>query len=123
MKIVKCCKCKSYFFVILYNFSTGLSSEEVTKEFSKKLDNKEKENSSTEQLLLDLNSRYSKELELISKRLQGLSKDKLLSPSEREGCLFALIQARLRGVQESQFISASVSVGLSERIQPVRHDR
>ena len=101
----------------------GLSFDEVTKEFAKKLDNLESRNSTTDNLLLDLNNRYHHEYDTMSKKLQGLHTYQALSAGQREKYLFSLIQARLRGIQEAEFSSASLSVGLSERIQPLKNDR
>ena len=105
------------------NLFIGLSLEEVTSEFSKKLDTLEQSNSTTDHLLLDLNKRFTLEYEILSKKLQGLSHYQSLTPGQRERYLFSLIQARLRGVQESEFVAASLTVGLSERIQPQKNDR
>ena len=102
---------------------SGLSFDEISSEFSKKLDNLETQNSTTDHLLLDLNKRYQFEHETLSKKLQGIASYTALSAGQRERQLFSLIQARLRGIQESEFSSASLSVGLSERIQPLKNDR
>ena len=96
---------------------------EVEKEFMKKLDDKENDNSSTEIVLVEINNRYIFEKNIISKRLQGLDGYSTMNAMERETCLFAFTQARLRGVQESQFYSCGISVGLSERIQPRQNNR
>eukprot|EP00111_Clytia_hemisphaerica_P002852 TCONS_00008039-protein len=102
---------------------SGLSLDEVASEFSKKLDTLEQSNSTTDHMLLDLNKRFTLEYEILSKKLQGLSHYQSLTPAQRERYLFSLVQARLRGVQENEFVAASLTVGLSERIQPQKNDR
>lgn len=115
--------------ILAYNLNsilftkTGLSFDEISNEFSRKLDNLERQNSTTDHLLLDLNKRYQFEHETLSKKLQGIASYTALNAGQRERQLFSLIQARLRGIQESEFSSASLSVGLSERIQPLKNDR
>ena len=102
---------------------SGLPMEEVVREFGKKLNNKEKLNSSATLLLLDLNGRYLFEKDTITKKLQGLSGFRTLTASDREKIMFSFVQAILRGIQEKSFVSCALCIGLSERVQPRNHDR
>lgn len=102
---------------------SGLSKDEVRNEFLKKLDQKEMEHSSTEAVLVDINNRYTYEREVLMNKLQGISGFTTLNPFERENILFCLVQARLRGTQESAFASCGICVGLSERVQPQKDAR
>lgn len=102
---------------------SGLSIEEVVREFRKKLNDKEKQNSSACDLLLDLNYRYFFEKETLTKKLQGHGGYKTLTASDREIIMFSLVQAILRGMQEKAFMSCGICIGLSERVKPRNHDR
>ena len=77
------------------------------REFGKKLNDREKLNSSGRDLLLDLNSRYQLERDTLSKKLQGIGGHQTLTPSQREDILFALLQAILRGLL---FVELSVNI-------------
>lgn len=81
------------------------------------------EHSSTEAVLVDINNRYTYEREVLTNKLQGISGFTTLNPFERENILFCLVQARLRGTQESAFASCGICVGLSERVQPQKDAR
>ena len=111
------------FFLEFQFLYLGAPITEIEEEFSKKLDAKEKENSSTDKLLVELNKRYNMEKDYFTHRLQGLSGYNTMTAPERENVLITLVQMTLRGIQEERFFSCSVCVGLTERVQPKRHDR
>eukprot|EP00794_Sanderia_malayensis_P006079 gene6079-6782_t len=95
---------------------SGMEREDVLEEFDKKVAFDEQQSITTDELLLLLNHRLISEKEIVSNRLQGVDDYATMSVSEREQLFCLLYMMQLRALNEQSFESASLAVGLTERL-------